>query len=222
MKMKWTDLAKDKMRELGISQEKLGELIGKTQGAVGHWLNGRREPSIDDIAQIMKALKMPEMVLLSDGYVRSIGDEEGDNVSYVGPFTPTKKLPLISWVSAGQWSEALEPYKIDDIEEWPETTVHCSDGSFWLKVRGDSMTSPTGLSIPEGMIILIDPEVEPSNGKLVVAKLENENEATFKRYVTDAGQKYLKPLNPQYAMIQINGNCTIIGVVVDAKVDNLP
>lgn len=222
MKMKWTDLAKDKMRELGISQERLGEIIGKTQGAVGHWLNGRREPSLDDIAQIMTALKMPEMVLLADGFVRKIGDDEGDNVAYLGPLTPTKKLPLISWVSAGHWSEALEPYKLDEIEDWPETTVHCSDGSFWLKVRGDSMTSPTGLSIPEGMIILVDPEADISNGKLVVAKLENENEATFKRYVTDAGQKYLKPLNPQYAMTQINGNCKIIGVVVDAKVGNLP
>lgn len=42
------------------------------------------------------------------------------------------------------------------------------------------MTAPAGLSIPEGMIILVDPEVEPRNGKLVVAKLEGENEATFK------------------------------------------
>ncbi len=220
--MKWTDLAKDKMKELGISQEKLGELIGKTQGAVGHWLNGRREPSLDDIAKIMRALKMPEMVLLADGYVRSIGDEEGDNVAFLSKNKPTKEFPLISWVSAGQWAEALEPYKLNEIDEWPETTVHCSDASFWLRVRGDSMTSPTGLSIPEGMIILIDPEVEPINGKLVVAKLETENEATFKRYITDAGKKYLKPLNPQYSMISINGNCKIIGVVVDAKVANLP
>ncbi|AKJ74199.1 putative CI repressor [Salmonella phage 34] len=34
--------------------------------------------------------------------------------------------------------------------------------------------------------------------------------------------KVLKPLNPQYPMIEINGNCKIIGVVVDAKLANLP
>ncbi|EEM0128100.1 LexA family transcriptional repressor, partial [Salmonella enterica] len=40
--------------------------------------------------------------------------------------------------------------------------------------------------------------------------------------VMDAGRKFLKPLNPQYPMIEINGNCKIIGVVVDAKLANLP
>jgi SOS-response transcriptional repressor LexA len=30
------------------------------------------------------------------------------------------------------------------------------------------------------MVILVDPEVEPRNGKLVVAKLDQDNEATFK------------------------------------------
>lgn len=57
-----------------------------------------------------------------------------------------------------------------------------------------------GLSIPgEGMIILVDPEVEPRNGKLVVAKLEGENEATFKKLVIDAGRKFLKPLIHKFA-----------------------
>lgn len=84
------------------------------------------------------------------------------------------------------------------------------------------MTAPSGLSIPEGTVILVDPEVEAVSGKLVVAKLESENEATFKKYVVDAGHRYLKPLNPQYSMIPINGNCRIVGVVVDAKIANLP
>lgn len=84
------------------------------------------------------------------------------------------------------------------------------------------MTSPSGLSIPEGMVILVDPRVEPVSGKLVVAKIDSDNEATFKQYIVDAGNHYLKPLNPQYRMIEINGNCRIIGVVVDAKLARLP
>ncbi|MDS1324573.1 S24 family peptidase, partial [Klebsiella pneumoniae] len=108
------------------------------------------------------------------------------------------------------------------IDRWYDTTVECSEDSFWLDVRGDSMTSPAGLSIPEGMAILVDPQVEAINGKLVVAKLDGDNEATFKKLVIDAGQRFLKPLNPQYPIIPINGNCRIIGVVVDAKITNLP
>jgi SOS-response transcriptional repressor LexA len=45
------------------------------------------------------------------------------------------------------------------------------------------------------MVILVDPQVEPINGKLVVAKLDGDNEATFKKLVIDAGQRFLKPLN---------------------------
>ncbi|MGM1179030.1 helix-turn-helix domain-containing protein, partial [Serratia marcescens] len=39
---------------MSVTQERLAEHLGKTQGAIGHWLNGRREPGVDDIAKIMK------------------------------------------------------------------------------------------------------------------------------------------------------------------------
>jgi SOS-response transcriptional repressor LexA len=60
-------------------------------------------------------------------------------------------------------------------------------------MQGDSMAL-AGLSIPEGMVILVDPEVEPRNGKLVVAKLEQDNEATFKKFVIDSGRRFLNLL----------------------------
>jgi SOS-response transcriptional repressor LexA len=145
-------------------------------------------------------------------------DAETSNVAYASSHHVSGSYPLISWVSAGAWHEAIEPYRLSEIEDWPETTEKVSDKSFWLTVKGDSMTSPSGQSVPEGMLILVDPEREPVNGSLVVAKLVNENEATFKKLVIDAGQKYLKPLNPDYKMQTINGNCKIVGVVVEAKV----
>ena len=83
------------------------------------------------------------------------------------------------------------------------------------------MTSPVGLSIPEGMMILVDPDIPATSGKLVVARLINANEATFKRYIEDGGRKYLKPLNPEYKMQEIHDDCRIIGVVVEAKWENL-
>ncbi|MFH7097089.1 LexA family protein, partial [Klebsiella pneumoniae] len=95
--------------------------------------------------------------------------------------------------------------------------INVEGDGFWLRVQGDSMTSPTGLSIPEGMDILVDTGREPKNGSLVIAKLDDANEATFKKLVIDGGQKYLKPLNPQYPLMQVNGNCRIVGVVVEAK-----
>ena len=79
------------------------------------------------------------------------------------------------------------------------------------------MTSSSGISFPEETLVLVDAEREAQNGSLVVAKLTDVNEATFKKLVIDAGQRFLKPLNPQYPTLPINGNCKIIGVVIDAK-----
>ena len=92
-----------------------------------------------------------------------------------------------------------------------------SDRAFWLRVVGDSMTAPSGTSIPEGALILVDPEVDPVSGRLVVAKLTDSDEVTFKRLMHDAGRSYLKPLNPAYPAIPINSHCTIVGVVTEAK-----
>ncbi|EAY9565149.1 LexA family transcriptional regulator [Salmonella enterica] len=202
-------------KELKIRQAALGKMVGVSNVAISQWERSETEPNGENLLALSKALQCSPDYLLK-------GDLSQTNVAYHSRHEPRGSYPLISWVSAGQWMEAVEPYHKRAIDNWHDTTVDCSEDSFWLDVQGDSMTAPAGLSIPEGMIILVDPEVEPRNGKLVVAKLEGENEATFKKLVMDAGRKFLKPLNPQYPMIEINGNCKIIGVVVDAKLANLP
>lgn len=181
MKKTWAELAKTRMKDAGITQDRAAEAIGKTQGAVDHWLNGRRQPSIKDIASIMKAIGLKELVLNADGTVNS-PDEGKANAINPRMHVEAKEYPLISWVSAGQWAEAIEPYSINEIDKWPETTANADDKSFWL---------------------------------------DSDNEATFKRYIVDAGNKYLKPLNPAYSMIPISGNCRIIGVVIEAKWEGL-
>ncbi|TOM59292.1 repressor protein C2 [Vibrio parahaemolyticus] len=86
--------------------------------------------------------------------------------------------------------------------------------AFSLIVKGDSMTNPLGMpSIPEGAHIVVDPNVEPANGKFVVARLSGSNEVTVKKLIIDGPNKFLLPLNPRYPSIPINGNCEIVGVV---------
>lgn len=216
--MNWNDLVKTRMKERGITQEILAEKLGKSQGAVNLWLNKKREPSLDDIADIMKEVGLSTIILNSDRSVESssigIGNTEkidSKKLTYKNAF------PVISAVQAGLWTEACEAYTSYDVDKYLSTTERVSESSFWLRVKGDSMTSLTSPSFPEGTAVLVDPTIDPENGKFIVAKLTDENEATFKRLVIDAGKKYLKPLNRDYSMLEVNGNCKIIGVVVDAK-----
>lgn len=134
------------------------------------------------------------------------------------PSNKEKLYPVISWVHAGAWAEAVDLYQPGCADQWETTDSNVSDRSFWLKVVGDSMTALSGPSIPEGHLILVDPDATPINGSLVIAKLTDHQEVTFKKLVIDADHKYLKPLNPNYETTKINGNCQIVGVVKEAKI----
>lgn len=129
----------NQMKEVGMTQEQLAEALGITQGGLGHWLNARREPNLEVIAKIFNILKMPGFVVNADG---TISDSRADhNVSFNSINESKGSYPVISWVSAGDWMEAVEPYHRRAIDRWYDTTVECSEDSFWLDVRGDSMTS---------------------------------------------------------------------------------
>lgn len=203
-------------KDAGIDEHGRGVAISRALGVsskgVSKWFNAETMPRQQAMQDLAKFLGVDPLWLQ-----HGVNTEES-NVRYVGPKKDSGKYPLISWVSAGAWNEACEPYTLKDIDEWFESDAHIEGEGFWLRVQGDSMTSPTGLSIPEGMIVLVDTDKEPKNGSLVIAKLVDANEATFKKLVFDGGSVFLKPLNPQYPLIPINGNCKIIGVVVEAKI----
>jgi SOS-response transcriptional repressor LexA len=65
----------------------------------------------------------------------------------------------------------------------------------------------------EGDLVQFDTDIEPEHGKYVIAILAGANEAIFRQYVVDGGIKYLKPLNPQYPLIQIDDETRICGVM---------
>ncbi|QMK77576.1 LexA family transcriptional regulator [Citrobacter sp. RHB20-C16] len=212
-------LYEKRQNESGMTKAQFAELIETSPAALSQLLGPNPNRNIGD----RMARKIETTLNLPFGWMDVLHtSEKTSNVSFREINDAKGSYPVISWVSAGQWMEAVEPYHRRSIDRWYDTTVECSEDSFWLDVKGDSMTSPVGLSIPEGAAILVDPLVEPRNGKLVVAKLESDNEATFKKLVIDAGRRFLKPLNPQYPMLEVNGNCKIIGVVVDAKILNIP
>jgi SOS-response transcriptional repressor LexA len=126
------------------------------------------------------------------------------------------RYPVISWVAAGAWAEAVEPYPAGFSDRYEFSEYDSKGAAFWLEVKGDSMTSPVGQSITEGTLILVDTEAEAAPGKLVIAKLPDSNEATFKKLVNDGGKLFLKPLNPAWRIEPFTEDCRIVGVVVRA------
>lgn len=202
-----------KKKDLGLSQEVLAERLGVSQSAVAQILSGKNALNLKRAVELATILGV-EVQQFSPSLAREAEDLSYANARFAGHYKPGKKYPVLSSVQAGAWAEACEPYSLKDIDLWLESEAHMQGEGFWLKVEGDSMTAPVGMSIPEGTFVLFDTGREPVNGSLVIAKLDDSNEATFKKLVMDGGQKYLKGLNPQWPMVPINGNCRIIGVAI--------
>lgn len=193
-----------------LSQVALAKSVGVSNVAISQWERSETEPKGDNLMSLSSALGCSPNHLL-------YGDPLDNNISYVSPYNPGNRYPVLSKVQAGAWAEAVEAYAIKEVDIWLESDAHIQGDAFWLEVDGDSMTAPMGLSIPEGTFVLFDTGRAAINGSLVIAKMIDANEATFKKLVIDGGQRYLRGLNPQWPMLPINGNCKIIGVAVETK-----
>lgn len=184
------------------SQKDLGKFCGVSDVAVGYWEKDLNLPGGEALSKLAKFFNT------SMDYILYGTEFEGRLI------TNMRKVPVLSWVQAGCFTETKPTEIFNDADKWVETSLRIGDNSFALEVKGDSMTNPNGLpTIPEGATVIVDPDAEALHGKVVVARIDGTNEATVKKLVIDGSQKFLVPLNPRYPNIPINGNCIIIGVV---------
>lgn len=212
---------RDRGRGIDIHRQLKRMGVVKTPQAISKWLNGEAVPEADSMAALCTWLKTRREWLeygvlpkgLIEATVHQFDAGEASNVSEIN--YRFGKVPLISWVQAGAWCEAslnFEPYEADC---WLSCPVPISVNGYALKVLGDSMTNPgPGRSYPAGCIIFVDPEAETKTGDRVIARVPRTNEATFKILVEDAGRQFLRPINPQYPIIEITEETHICGKVV--------
>lgn len=202
----WHSRAKERMKEVGVTQEGLKKALGvTTRGAVGHYLSGRREPSIEQLIALAKTLRCTVNWLIEG--VDTIQDANTSPLSYNGG-----KVPLIDWVQAGDFQRVTDPYEVGDAERWIPSPIEGRAQIFALRVRGPSMEP----RFRDGEIIYVDPHKEAENGSIVVVRLEDSVEATFKQLWIDGNQWLLKALNPDWPrqIIEVKETATICGVVV--------
>lgn len=199
-----------------LSQKAVAQAVGVRESSITQWKKGQHTPDGDNLHKLAKALKTTPHYILYGGQEDAEIIEEAP-APYVIKVT---KVPLISSVQAGNWQEVVDTFQPGGAEDWIETSAKVSKQAFALKVHGDSMQNPYGSpSIPEGSTVIVDPNIEATSGKIVVAKLTDSQEVTIKRLVIDGPNTYLKPLNPTYQTIQVNGNCTIVGVAKRVEFD---
>lgn len=211
---KWIELVKAKMRELKLTQEKLAERLAMSQGGVGHWLNKRRQPSLEDMNRVLQELGLGFLEVALVIREQDVANADDYQVSLAHKYNPYFRYPVGEWKGIGQVRDGeLQTY---GSQRYETTDYHAQGPAFWLVVVGDAMTAPSGPSIAQDMLILVDPAVEAVPGKLVIAQWADSAEATFRKLIEEGGQRYLVPLNPTYPKALFTDACRIIGVVVQA------
>lgn len=205
--MVFNERLKQRMRELDIKAVDIAKRLKVSKGTVSQWVNGISEPGGVNAAALANMLRCNVTWLMQGkGAPDKLVELE------LGPDL-RGRAPLISWIQAGSWLEMEIREPTNDMQYYPHT-ANVGMNAFALRVVGDSMTSLTGgKSIPEGSVVIVDPDTQPEHGKVVIARLDDSCEATMKQLIIDGGIRYLKPFNHTYPMMTINGNCTIIGVV---------
>ena len=156
----WIALVKANMKDRKVTQDQLAERLGMSQGGVGHWLNKRRVPSLEDMNRLLEALGLGYLEVLLEIRERRIEDEPPPEKRY----NPYFRYPVSDWKGLCEVREERPAYGATRFEL---TDYHTRGDAFWLPVTGDAMTAPSGLSIGAGMMILVAPALaaEPGDRK---------------------------------------------------------
>lgn len=130
-----------------------------------------------------------------------------------------RRVPLREWRDVSGSADETARAGADSVPADSRTTP---EGSFGLRVRGDSMVNPAGNpSYPPGCVIIVDPDREPQDGNRVIVQIPGVSEATFKVYTVDAGRILLRSYAPQIPAIQWKDGMRVLGVVVKTIIDDV-
>lgn len=204
--MSWSKRLTAAREEKKMTKTAFAKAVGVSQPTVTDWENGVMRPKGDNLLKIGRVLGVSPDWLMRG--IKSHSDTEP------GPDL-RGKVPLISWVQAGQWCEISDQFPPGDAESWRETTAKVSSGAFALRIVGDSMEP----AIPRGAVVIVDPAIEATNGRVVVVRQNGDSEATIKRLVIEGGVRYLKPDNPRYPIMEMRADAVICGVATKVELD---
>src|SRR5580700_585007 len=143
----------------GGNQSELARHAGVSPQAVQQWVAGKTAPRGNHLAKVADYLGVTRSFLLYGEQSAAGAREQPADYApalHEGPQLGGR-VPLISWLQAGDFASAVDNLHPGDAEEWAETTVPIHRHTYALRVNGDSMTNPAGEpSFPHDSIIVVE------------------------------------------------------------------
>ncbi|HCY8354904.1 TPA: LexA family protein [Staphylococcus aureus] len=167
---------KSRRKELNLTLEQVGDLVGVGKSTVRKWETGDIENmKRDKIVKLAKALRV------SPSYIMGIEDEKPHLETI-----PVKKIPVVSKISAGMPIYTEE--NLIDYIYFATKNLNSNKEEFGLQVSGDSMDK----LFQDGDVVVVEKDSTVENGQLGVVLVNGYN-GTVKRIRYNNDQIILIP-----------------------------
>lgn len=209
--MTWNTRVKQRMKELKITQFDASKKLGIKRSTIANRLNENRsyKPQQEEL-EAWAELLMTTPAWLENGI--DAAHDEGQNFRLAPPLS--SNLPVISWMEAAEWNEISKKYSMEKASETLAYAGARIPNAYALKIDGDSMEAPYGITFLPNSYVIIDPNRMPQQGDFIVVKQPNQKEAMLRQLIIEGGERFLKALNPRYPIISLENEAIICGVAV--------
>ncbi len=193
----WRSRIKALMNERRLSQADLAPVFGVSRASVSHYLTGRNEPTIQQIAAIAQYFQVSLDYLIS-------GREKAAFV-----------VPVL------EWSQIYTYIKKEngDSRTTPMDYIscprqNCSRRTYAIEVQGDSMAGVGGYY--HGDLIFVDPDEHPVHESDVIVRLIDQRILFRRLSIHEDASMYLRSINHNLPLETISFQivANILGAVV--------
>lgn len=192
----------------GVTQ--LAERLGKSQSQISHLIGTNPVKNIGD----KLAAEVERVFEKSNGWLdHEHAEIQEEGATYQISRTASYRVPLLSGQEVQNRFLQSTSLLNSNYTDYVLTHIKVSPQAFAMRVEGDSMEAPSGVSFCNGAIIVVDPELPAKNGAYVLAKQNGSSQVAFKQFIIDGNRRFLKPLNPRYPITEITPQAIICGVV---------
>ncbi len=233
------ELLARRLSERGWTYEDLARKVGVSGVYISRIVQGKTVPRDDKVLELAKALDLDleRLILLAHwekapapvkpiferlsrhGAGEFLGEVAGmDNIAVTG-LGHGRPVPVVGMVQAGAFAASEDGEYPAGASEAVVYSDQKAANLFAVKVVNDSMEP----EFREGDVLIVNPNLAARSGDYVIAKLKEDNEATFKKLILHGGEGQgiiiLRPLNSRYQDIVITdpARLEIVGRVVERK-----
>lgn len=139
---------------LGLTQAELASKLGLTYSSVSQWESGRAVPRTPVIRQ------------LADLFGTTVSELMGEEAGASAIKGTSRMVPLLGYAHMGDFEDEGE---LCDEVEVPAAVADAHPRGFMVHAQGGCMDN----RFPHDALLLVDPDMEPVNGKPVLAETED-------------------------------------------------